>query len=113
MTNDYATLWIGDYDLRVLIEAVTRFGYLVQQINFYDSGLKDRPWDHYYGLLINLNGCHWFTIKNLNGIHYNLDSTLSRPAKIGEKNELVNYLIRLIYKFRQVYLFAVFSRACS
>ncbi|CAF1250513.1 unnamed protein product [Rotaria sp. Silwood1] len=106
--NDYGTSWIGDYDLRILIEAIKRQGHAVQQINFYSSEpLQNLPWDSYFGLLINLNGAHWLTIKCLNGIYYNLDSTLKKPWSIGPKDYLVNYLIFLIQRFKSVYLFAV------
>ena len=37
INNDYGTLWIGDYDLRILIEAINRCGYQVRQINYYHS----------------------------------------------------------------------------
>lgn len=109
--NDYGNLWIGDYDLRILIEAINRYGYQVRQINFYNGEpLQNLPWDSYFGLLININGDHWFTIKNLNGIYYNLDSTFSKPYKIGQKKELVDYLIRLIQRFRNVYIFTVLQQ---
>ncbi|CAF1032451.1 unnamed protein product [Rotaria sordida] len=106
--NEYGTLWIGDYDLRILIEAIKKHGHTVRQINFYDNEpLQNLPWDSYFGLLINLNGEHWFTIKNFNGIYYNLDSTFKKPSRIGQKNNLVDYLIFLIERFPNVYLFAV------
>ena len=72
--------------------------------------LQSLPWDSYFGLLINLNGAHWFTIKNLNGIYYNLDSTFRKPSQIGHKDDLVRYLIRLIQKFKNVYIFAVLQQ---
>ncbi|UJR29075.1 hypothetical protein I4U23_010289 [Adineta vaga] len=106
--NDYGRFYIGDYDLRVLIEAIKRCGYYVRQVNFYNGeSLQHLPWDSYFGLLININSNHWFTIKNLQGIYYNLDSTFSKPSQIGSKNDLVNYLIKLIYKFRNIYIFTV------
>ncbi|CAF0715398.1 unnamed protein product [Adineta steineri] len=108
VNNDYGTLWIGDYDLSVLIEAINRCGYQVQQINLYNGeSLSNRPWDSYFGLLININGAHWLTIKNVNGIYYNLDSTFSKPKQIGQKKDLVDYLIRFIQKFQNVYIFTV------
>ena len=106
--NDYGISWVGDYDLRILIEAITRQGHPVRQINFYNGEpLQNLPWDSYFGLLLNLNGAHWFTIKNLNGIYYNLDSTFSKPSQIGKKDALINYLIHLIGKFKNVYIFTV------
>ena len=101
---------MGDYDLRILIEAITRCGYQVRQINYYHNELQNLLWDSYFGLLINLNGAHWFTIKNLNQIYYNLDSTFRKPAPIGQKDDLVRYLIRLIQKFKSVYIFTVLQQ---
>jgi josephin len=106
--NDYRTLWLGDYDLRILIEAINRHGFSVRQINIYQNeSISNLPWDSYFGLLINLNGAHWFTIKNVNGIYYNLDSTLRKPIEIGKKEHLIQYLYRIIYRTRTVYLFVV------
>ncbi|CAF3963904.1 unnamed protein product [Rotaria magnacalcarata] len=100
-----------DYDLRILIEAINRCGHLVRQINFYNGEpLQNLPWDSYFGLLINLNGAHWFTIKNLNEIYYNLDSTFTKPLKIGLKNDLVKYLIGFIQNFTNVYIFTVLKQ---
>lgn len=104
--NDYVDLVIGNYDLRVLIEAIHRVGFQVRQINVYNDYLPSLPWDSYFGLLINLNRRHWFTIKNLNGIYYNLDSTLRKPKEIGQKPDMISYLYRLTERNR-VYLFAV------
>ena len=106
--NDYRALWVGNYDLRILIEAIRRFGFDVRQINIYGGErLADLPWDSYFGLLVNLNGQHWFTIKNLRGIYHNLDSTLRKPLEIGQKQHLIDYLIRLIQNTSRVYLFVV------
>lgn len=106
--NDYRTLWFGNYDLRILIEAINRCGFDVRQVDMYRSeALGQLPWDSYFGLLINLNGAHWFTIKNLNGIYYNLDSTLRKPIEIGQREHLIHYLHHLISRTRTVYLFVV------
>ncbi|CAF0796286.1 unnamed protein product [Adineta ricciae] len=106
--NDYRTLWLGNYDLRILIEAINRCGFDVRQIDVYRGESFERlPWDSYFGLLINLNGAHWFTIKNLSGIYYNLDSTLRKPIEIGQRSHLIQYLYRLIRQTRTVYLFVV------
>lgn len=106
--NEYATLWLGNYDIQILIEAINSCGYNVRQIDFSrGESLSTLPWDTYFGLLINLNGSHWFTVKNLNGIYYNLDSTLRKPFQIGHRDRLIEYLNRLIYHTRKVYLFVV------
>lgn len=106
--NDYRTLWLGNYDLRILIEAIRRCGFDVRQVDLYGGeSLADLPWNRYFGLLVNLNGTHWFTIKNLNGIYYNLDSTLRKPVQIGQTRDLINYLCRLLQRTSSVYLFVV------
>lgn len=105
--NDYYDLFIGNYDLSVLIEAIRRFDFNVRQVNVYRDQLSTLPWNSYFGLLINLNQRHWFTIKNLSGIYYNLDSTLRKPLEIGEKTHLINYLTMLIHRYERVYLFVV------
>lgn len=105
--NDYFDLFVGNYDLRVLIEAIRRVGFDVRQVDFYREHLSTLPWDSFFGLLINLSQSHWFTIKNLNGIYYNLDSTLRKPMEIGNKNQLIDYLSKLIQRYHHVYLFVV------
>jgi josephin len=106
--NDYRTMWLGNYDLRILIEAIHRHGFHVQQIDI-DRGatLSQQPWSEYFGLLINLNGKHWFTIKNLDGVYYNLDSTFRRPVQIGDERQLIEYLRRLVRTTSNVFLFVV------
>lgn len=107
-SNDYRTLFFGNYDLRILVRAINSLDFDVQQIEIYrGQSLYNLPWDYYFGLLINLNGKHWFTIKNLRGIYYNLDSTLRKPMEIGTKENLIEYLIRLIRRTSMVYLFVV------
>ena len=109
--NDYGTTWVGDYDLRILIEAINRKGHPVRQINYRNGEpLQQLPWDTYFGLLMNINGAHWFTIKRINGVYYNLDSTFARPSRLGPKEALVKYLIYLIENFKDVYIFVVSSR---
>lgn len=99
---------MGDYDLRILIEAINRKGHPVRQINYRNGEpLQQLPWDTYFGLLMNVNGAHWFTIKRVNGVYYNLDSTFRRPSQIGSKEALVKYLIYLIENFKDVYIFVV------
>lgn len=106
--NDYRTLWLGNYDLRILIEAINRVGFDVRQLDIYrGEQIHTLPWDSYFGLLINLNGTHWFTIKNHSGIYYNLDSTLRKPIQIGNKERLIQYLINLMHKNRTIYIFVV------
>ncbi len=43
-------------------------------------------------------------------MYYNLDSTFSKPSQIGKKDALVNYLIHLIQKFKDVYIFTVLQQ---
>ena len=93
------------------MEAITRHGHQVRQLNFYNGEtLQTLPWDTYFGLLINLNGAHWFTIKRINGVYYNLDSTFSRPSRLGPKEGLIHYLLQLIGQFQNVYIFTVLQQ---
>jgi hypothetical protein len=94
----------------VLIEAIQRHDCSVQQINFYNNELQNLPWDSYFGLLLNLNSAHWFTIKKHNGNYYNLDSTLKKPQFIGQKYHLIKFLILVIHSIKDVYIFAVLQQ---
>lgn len=98
----------GDYEYRVLLSAIEQHGYFVQQIHIdRDPTLKSFPWDSFFGLLLNRNGRHWFTIKRFEGIYQNLDSSLSRPEHIGDKTELIYYLTFMIECGYKMYIFAV------
>ena len=35
---------------------------------------------------------HWYSIKKINNVYYNLDSKLKEPEKIGNDVELTSYL---------------------
>lgn len=107
-SNEYGELFIGDYDLRVLVSAIENHGYFVRQVNVNrDRTLKSYPWDSFFGLLINQNGEHWFAIKSFEGIYHNLDSTFSRPVAIGDMARLIYHLNFLIDCGYQIYIFAV------
>lgn len=46
---------------------------------------------------------HWISIKNINGIYYNLDSKLPNPSRIGN---VINCIELLLVKW-QLYLFYI------
>lgn len=62
--------------------------------------------DNVYGMLINTVGKwnafgykvslkmfrHWYSIKKIHTLYYNLDSKLRRPERIGDDTELKSYL---------------------
>ena len=106
--NDFGKFYFGDYDLTVLIDALKHFGFRVQQINYLDFEIfRQSHWDSYFGILMNINRHHWFSIKRINEIYYNLDSQLTKPMFIGKKDDLIRYLIDLIQTNSHVYIFAV------
>ena len=35
---------------------------------------------------------HWFVIREINGVYYNLDSKLSSPDRLGNDVEVISYL---------------------
>ena len=39
---------------------------------------------------------HWYAIRNLNGLYFNLDSKLASPLVIGDKDSVLKYLNKLL-----------------
>jgi len=108
--NEYSTLFTGNYDLRIILDALESQGYTLRAIDINESfntiNFKDS-----FGLLLNIPlerpffdrlplvrsltkpGRHWLTIKSIDGEKYfNLDSKLSQPQLIGNETELIKYL---------------------
>ncbi|KAF0765319.1 josephin-2 [Aphis craccivora] len=96
-------LGIGNYDVNVLIAALQNKGYSA----FWFDKRKDPKMlklDQIFGFVMNIpSECrlgflwlplkrrHWISIKNINGIYYNLDSKLPKPSQIGNEEDLYNY----------------------
>jgi len=96
-------LGLGNYDVNVLIAALQNKGYSA----FWFDKRKDPKMlklDQIFGFVMNIpSECrlgflwlpikrrHWISIKNINGIYYNLDSKLVNPSQIGNADDLLHY----------------------
>ncbi|CAF1123366.1 unnamed protein product [Adineta steineri] len=108
--NEYSTLFTGNYDLTIILDALKQQGYTLRAIDVNES-LDIFHFKDCLGLLLNIPlerpffdrlplvrswtkpGRHWFSIKSINGEnYYNLDSKLSRPKLIGNETDLKQYL---------------------
>jgi len=113
--NDYKTFFFGNYDLRILMTAIQRQGYKIRLIDINHGEIIDKSnFSNYFGLLLNRNGDHWFTIKRLinrgNGQEYwNLDSLLAKPKLIGDANDLAHYLYTFIHRTDNPFIFVVYK----
>lgn len=108
--NEYSSFVTGNYDLRIMIEALNSQGYILRAIDPSES-LDTFSYKDCFGLLLNITvgrpiidhipilcslgkpGRHWLSIKSLDGEqYYNFDSKLSHPKLIGDQNDLIEYL---------------------
>ena len=111
--NEYSTLFTGNYDLTILLEAFKKQGYTVRAIDVNES-LDSFEFKDCLGLLLNVTlprpyfdrlplvrrwtkpARHWLAIKSLDGEeYYDLDSKLSKPKLIGDRTKLIEYLSNL------------------
>ncbi|UJR15711.1 hypothetical protein I4U23_002646 [Adineta vaga] len=120
--NEYSTLFTGNYDLTIILDALKREGYTLRAIDINESfdtfDFKDS-----FGLLLNITldraffdrlplvrswtkpARHWLTIKSLDGENfYNLDSKLSRPQLLGNQTDLKAYLNTLDRSQTYIYI---------
>ncbi|CAF0795709.1 unnamed protein product [Rotaria sp. Silwood1] len=125
--NEYSTFYTGNYDLRIIVDALKLQGYTIRIIasteSFNTINFKDC-----FGLLLNITverpffdrlpivrsltkpGRHWLTIKSIDGEqYYNFDSKLSRPKLIGNQNNLIDYLNT--FDRAQTHIFLVIEEA--
>ncbi|CAF2372355.1 unnamed protein product [Rotaria sp. Silwood2] len=108
--NEYSTFYTGNYDLRIIVEALKLQGYIIRIIDSTES-FETINFKDCFGLLLNISverpffdrlpvvrsltkpGRHWLTIKSIDGEHYyNFDSKLSQPKLIGNQTDLIEYL---------------------
>ncbi|CAF0949926.1 unnamed protein product [Rotaria sordida] len=108
--NEYSTFYTGNYDLRIIVEALKLQGYAVRIIDSTES-FNTINFDDYFGLLLNIPverpffdrlpivrsltkpGRHWLTIKRINREqYYNFDSKFSQPKLIGNQTNLIEHL---------------------
>jgi len=120
--NEYSTLFTGNYDLTIILEALKRRGYTLRAIDINES--FDRfNYKDCFGLLLNIPlerpffdrlplirsftkpGRHWLTIKSVDKEQYfNFDSKFSQPKLIGNQNDLIEYLNKLPREQTYIYM---------
>lgn len=107
-------LGIGNYDINVIMAALQTKGLeAIWFDNRRDPGCLNL--NNVYGFILNLEHHvstknllsffsyinpanifitrkHWIAVKKINGFYYNLDSKLNFPIKIGQDEELVDFL---------------------
>ncbi len=127
--NEYSTLFTGNYDLTIIIDALKRQGYTLRAIDVNES-LDRLNFKDCFGLLLNITlerpffdrlplvrswtkpSRHWLSIKSTDGEHYfNLDSKLSQPKLIGNQTDLKEYLNTL--NRVQTYMYIVLEEAMA
>lgn len=123
--NEYSSFITGNYDLRIILEALKQYGYVVRAIDPEES-LNIFPFQDCFGLLLNIPlktsyfdrlpvirsfskpGRHWFTIKSIDGqMYYNFDSKNSKPELIGDQTALIELL--KTYPCAQTYIYIILS----
>jgi josephin len=111
--NEYSTLFTGNYDLTILLQALERKNYKLRAIDV-NEPIDKFDFKECFGLLLNIPlerpffdrlpvirkftkpGRHWLTIKSLDQEkYYNFDSKLSHPELIGDQTKLINWLNEL------------------
>ena len=88
--------------------------YAIQQQNletkWYDKrkGIEGINLEEYYGLIVNQwqppflwvfrpLSRHWFAIKRINGVYYNLDSKLDRPQPFASEEDVRKFLKKTVF----------------
>lgn len=99
-------LGLGNYDVNILMTGLQDWGYKTIWFDKRKS-VGTINFENVYGLILNVpsnykvfgvmpipyNNKHWLAIKHFNNKgYYNLDSNLSKPLYIGDKQELVELL---------------------
>lgn len=121
--NEYSTLFTGNYDLRIILDALQSEGYTLRAIDISES-FEKFPFKDCFGLLLNTPleraffdrlpvvrsftkpGRHWLTIKSIDQKnYYDLDSKLSQPELIGDESKLIERLKK--YNRAQTYMYIV------
>ncbi|KAI5712394.1 hypothetical protein M8J75_007944 [Diaphorina citri] len=98
-------LGLGNYDINVIMTALQKKGF---ESNWFDRRKDPKCIDQQKveGYILNIPSQfkigkyvptpikrrHWLTVRNINGIYYNLDSKLDSPEHIGREEDLVEYL---------------------
>ena len=127
--NEYSTLFTGNYDLTIMLDALKRHGYTLRAIDMEES-FAAFNFNDYFGLLLNIPlersyfdrlpiirsltkpSRHWLAIKSVDGERYfNLDSRLSKPKLIGSQDDLRAYLN--ILNRTQTYIYIVLEQSVA
>lgn len=97
---------LGNYDVNILMTGLQDWGYKTIWFDKRKS-VETIQFENVYGFILNVpsnykvfgvmpipyNNKHWLAIKHFNNKgYYNLDSNLSKPLHIGEKQELIELL---------------------
>ncbi|KAK3602397.1 hypothetical protein CHS0354_030118 [Potamilus streckersoni] len=97
-------LGLGNYDVNVIMAALQLKGLSCvwfdkrRDVNFLDlSNIKgfiiNIPCGLRLGFLkLPVKRKHWFGIREIDGVYYNLDSKFSTPSEIGNKSEFLKFL---------------------
>jgi josephin len=121
--NEYSTLFTGNYDLRIILDALKRHNYTLRAIDI-NEPFEKFDFKDSFGLLLNIPlersfldrlplirsltklGRHWLTIKSIDEEQYfNFDSKFPEPKLIGNQNNLIEYLNSL--KRAETYIYIV------
>ena len=99
-------LGLGNYDVNILMTGLQDWGYKTIWFDKRKS-VETIDYEKVYGFILNIpsnykvfgvvplpySNKHWLAIKYFIGLgYYNLDSNLSKPIRIGEKEDLIRLL---------------------
>ncbi|KAJ8941227.1 hypothetical protein NQ318_015659 [Aromia moschata] len=99
-----SVLGLGNYDINVIMKALQAKGYETiwfdkrkdpscLNLQNIDGYILNVPTDYKISFItLPLRRRHWITIRQINGLFYNLDSKLDFPQVIGMERGLLNYL---------------------
>lgn len=97
-------LGLGNYDINVIMAALQQKGFETVwfdkrkdpsclDLSEIEGFILNIPTEYRLGFLrLPIHRKHWITIREVNGIFYNLDSKLDRPELIGKDAEVVLFL---------------------
>ncbi len=96
LLHPHRTLFLGNWDINVLEKAVESADRSLKWHDQRDSEFKTPSLLDCFGLVVNIKppgrfaglfaARHWFAIRKLDGVWYNLDSKLPAPQKIADKD---------------------------
>lgn len=108
--NEYSSLFTGNYDLSIILEALKRQNYTLLAITK-ENPLTEADFDDCFGILLNIPvkglvlhripiinervkpGRHWLILKSIDGqTFYDFDSNHRNPERIGSRTDLIEYL---------------------